>query len=301
MRSSGRDNTNNLHNYALIILDSCRYDTAHVAWPDLRALPAIGPLQKGRTFATWTQPAHLNFMTGRLPWVAPEHDEGCTFRSGGKEFYDNLAKWRMRIGPGVEEIVRPDMRLEVLLKSYGFYTKAIVSARPLGPGSLFSTLFDSYVFLDNYGPSAKKCLSHLIELPSPFFVLINLTETHFPYYYGAYDPQIEEIRMYGLAAQGRAANRGRAAEKILPDIELLNLMKERQIDALRYVDSQILGILDILPDSTYVTVTSDHGELFGESGQWGHGEVTDPVIFDVPLVEGWVPLSLARILPQSCE
>ena len=40
------------------------------------------------------------------------------------------------------------------------------------------------------------------------------------------------------------------------------------------------------PPGTWVTVTSDHGELFGEGGWFGHGPVVHEKVFEVPLVEG---------------
>jgi glucan phosphoethanolaminetransferase (alkaline phosphatase superfamily) len=33
-------------------------------------------------------------------------------------------------------------------------------------------------------------------------------------------------------------------------------------------------------------VTSDHGELFGEAGYFGHGPIAHDKVFEVPYVEG---------------
>ena len=33
------------------------------------------------------------------------------------------------------------------------------------------------------------------------------------------------------------------------------------------------GVFDLVPENTYVTITSDHGELFGEDGYFGHGPI----------------------------
>jgi len=40
------------------------------------------------------------------------------------------------------------------------------------------------------------------------------------------------------------------------------------------------------PENTYFIVTSDHGELFGEDGYFGHGPIMHEKCFEIPFVEG---------------
>jgi arylsulfatase A-like enzyme len=54
----------------------------------------------------------------------------------------------------------------------------------------------------------------------------------------------------------------------------------------RYLDGVFERLFDLLPANTYVTVTSDHGELFGEGGYFGHGPIQHDLVFEVPLIEG---------------
>jgi hypothetical protein len=42
----------------------------------------------------------------------------------------------------------------------------------------------------------------------------------------------------------------------------------------------------MVPPHTYVTVTADHGELFGEGGYFGHGPINHEKVYEVPFVEG---------------
>ena len=42
------------------------------------------------------------------------------------------------------------------------------------------------------------------------------------------------------------------------------------------------------PPNTWVIVTSDHGELFGEDGYFGHGPIAHEKVLEVPFVEGLV-------------
>jgi arylsulfatase A-like enzyme len=57
----------------------------------------------------------------------------------------------------------------------------------------------------------------------------------------------------------------------------------------RYLDGVFARLFDLLPDDTWVTVTSDHGELFGEERFFGHGPVMHEKVLEVPFVEGPVP------------
>ena len=49
------------------------------------------------------------------------------------------------------------------------------------------------------------------------------------------------------------------------------------------------SLFEILsPSNTYVTITADHGELFGENGYFGHGPIQHEKVFEVPFVEGLI-------------
>jgi glucan phosphoethanolaminetransferase (alkaline phosphatase superfamily) len=63
-------------------------------------------------------------------------------------------------------------------------------------------------------------------------------------------------------------------------------MRQRQIDAVKYLDSVVEELFDLAPKNTYVTLTSDHGELFGEDGYFGHGPIQHEKVLEVPFVEG---------------
>ena len=46
------------------------------------------------------------------------------------------------------------------------------------------------------------------------------------------------------------------------------------------------SLLERLPPNTWLIVTSDHGELFGEDGYFGHGPIQHEKVWEVPFVEG---------------
>ena len=57
------------------------------------------------------------------------------------------------------------------------------------------------------------------------------------------------------------------------DSQSLRELHGRQIEAVSYLDGVFKRLFDLLPANTWVIVTSDHGELFGEDRFFGHGPV----------------------------
>ena len=68
----------------------------------------------------------------------------------------------------------------------------------------------------------------------------------------------------------------------------LRSLHERQVAVLEYLDAVFEQLLERLPPSTWLIVTSDHGELFGEDGYFGHGPIAHDKVLEVPFVEGLV-------------
>ena len=66
----------------------------------------------------------------------------------------------------------------------------------------------------------------------------------------------------------------------------LDELRARQIYAVKYLDTVVEELFDLVPENTYITITSDHGELFGEDGYFGHGPIMHEKVFEVPFVEG---------------
>jgi len=70
------------------------------------------------------------------------------------------------------------------------------------------------------------------------------------------------------------------------DQDKLDQLRARQVDAVRYLDGVVAELFDQVPKNTHVIVTSDHGELFGEAGYFGHGPIMHDKCFEVPFLEG---------------
>ena len=84
----------------------------------------------------------------------------------------------------------------------------------------------------------------------------------------------------------RAAAENRTIEIPTYAPDLLLALRQRQIDSIRYLDAKIPKLLELLPRDTYMTITADHGDCFGEDGFVGHGEVWNKMVLEVPFVEG---------------
>ena len=86
------------------------------------------------------------------------------------------------------------------------------------------------------------------------------------------------------------------------DQEQLDELRQRQIDAVTYLDENVFPkLFDKLPPETWLVVTADHGELFGEEGFFGHGPVQHPKVTEVPFVEGLARLGLQRVFAVEVE
>jgi arylsulfatase A-like enzyme len=66
-------------------------------------------------------------------------------------------------------------------------------------------------------------------------------------------------------------------------------LRGRQVRAVSYLDGVMEKLFDSVPKDTWIIVTSDHGELFGEEGYFGHGPIAHEKVFEVPYVEARRP------------
>ena len=66
----------------------------------------------------------------------------------------------------------------------------------------------------------------------------------------------------------------------------MKMLRDRQIKAVKYLDRVVEELFDLVPENTYITITADHGELFGEGGFFGHGPIMHKKVFEVPFIEG---------------
>ena len=278
------------NNYVLLVLDSCRYDSMQRArTPNIDRL---GPVEQRWSYASWTAPSHFNLLMGLLPHVSPP---GVT--SSG---YYKIDIWRFRERLGIDAPNFKHMStaafLPKWLQSFGYRTHAIVSMPILWANGPINFGFDRYVVMPelNDFEAILPLLEFRPDCPAtgkarPSFYLLNTGATHYPYAepgstHGRHWPRKSGVRgVFERIAEIKTGERNEF------DADAMAELHGRQIAMVEHCDRVIGDLYRILPANTWLTITSDHGELFGEGGYFGHGPIQHPLVFSVPFVDGMVP------------
>jgi hypothetical protein len=283
---ANRDHLPRRNNYLLIVLDSCRYDSFIAARP--RTLRKLGKVEKRWSYASWTAPSHYNLLMGLMPHSSPK-------RVFASDYYSrDFLRFQERLGDASFEFrsLVPRLYLPSFLRdSLGYSTHALVSLPVLNPKTPLNSGFDRYWLMDKHN-DMRAMLGHLrFSDERPSFHLLNVGETHYPYALPG-EPQDEWPRISGVHGafkhldENITGGRLPARSSKFFDSKTLQLLRQRQIDAVKYLDRVFEELFDIVPPNTYITVTSDHGELFGEEGYFGHGPVHHEKVLEVFFVEG---------------
>lgn len=274
------------NNYIVVILDSCRYDSFLRACP--KVMTRLGAVEQRWSYASWTAPSHYNLLMGLLPHSSPRG----VYAS---EYYKrDFLKYNERFGCADFQFksLVPRMYLPTFLQDrLGYTTHALVSMPVLNPKTILNTSFDSFKLMEHHNDMRAMVREMKLSGEQPSFYLLNVGETHYPYalpgeppetwpkisgVHGIFQHLDDEIVGGQLVEQGRD----------FFDQAKLKILQDRQIEAVRHVDRVVEELFDLLPANTYVTITADHGELFGEDGFFGHGPIQHEKVFEVPFVEG---------------
>jgi hypothetical protein len=272
-------------NYVLIVLDSCRYDSFTAARP--ATMRKLGPLERRWSYASWTAPSHYNLLMGLMPHSSPRNILAAEYYQ--REFLE----FNRRLGLENLEFKSflPRLYLPVLLRKLGYRTRAMVSLPVLNPATILNTGFDSWELMERHNDMRAMLPKLDFSEEAPTFWLLNTGETHYPYALPG-EPPGEWPRISGVHGVFRHLDELIVGGK-LPrarrgtfSASKLAALRGRQIAAVRYLDGVVEELFDLLPKNTYVTITSDHGELFGEDGYFGHGPIQHEKVFEVPFLEG---------------
>lgn len=274
------------HNYILVVFDSCRYDSFVKARP--AAMRKLGRLERRWSYASWTAPSHYNLLMGLMPHTSPAH----VFAS---EYYKrDFLRFNERLGStGIEfKSLVPRLYLPPFLRdTLGYATHAMVSLPVLNPKTPLNQGFDTFLLMERHNDMRAMVRAMKFDEDKPSFYLLNVGETHYPYALPD-EPEDEWPRIHGvhgvfkhLDDQVVGGKLAKPKDKFF-DTRQLRALRQRQVRAVRYLDTVVEEMFDLLPRDTYVTITSDHGELFGEDGYFGHGPILHPKVLEVPFLEG---------------
>jgi len=276
----------NRNNYVLIVFDSCRYDSFLRARPG--TIKKLGQIERRWSYATWTGPSHYNLLSGLLPHSSPRHVYASEYYK--KEFL----KFNERLGTDNIEFksLIPNLYFPLFLKeSLGYRTHAMVSLPVLNPKTILNSGFDSFELMEKHNDMRAMLRNMSFSDEQPSFYLLNVGETHYPYALPDEPPELWP-RISGVHGVFKHLDDHVVGGKLVVgeekffDSTRLKQLRDRQIEAVRYLDRVVEELFDHLPHNTYVTITSDHGELFGEGGYFGHGPIQHKKVLEVPFVEG---------------
>ena len=272
-------------NLVVVVLDSLRYDSWAEARPD--ALERLGTVERRWSYATWTAPSHYNLLMGLLPHTSPPEVYASEY------YKQDFLRYADRLNV-------PDMEFRKLLPSIflptylrnglGYSTHARVSMPVLNKHTLINRDFDSYELMPKHNDMAAMLPELHFDDSQPSFHLLNVGETHYPYARPDEDPS-DWPHISGVHGVFKQLDGGTVAGDAVDffDQTALRRLHDRQIDVLTYLDGVFARLFDQLPSNTWVVVTSDHGELFGEDRFFGHGPIMHEKVLEVPFVEGIVP------------
>lgn len=274
------------NNYILVVFDSCRYDSFVRARP--KTMKKLGKVERRWSYASWTSPSHYNLLIGLMPHLSPKHVYASEY------YKKDFLQFNERLGCRDIQFrsLVPRLYLPVFLnESLGYRTHAMVSLPVLNPKTVLNQGFDSYKLMDQHNDMRAMVRQLKFSANRPSFYLLNVGETHYPYALPD-EPEDEWPRISGvhgvfkhlddLVVGGKLR---KSKEKFFDDAKMEELRK-RQVRAVGYLDKVVEELFDVVPKNTYITITADHGELFGEDGYFGHGPIHHEKVWEVPFVEG---------------
>jgi Sulfatase len=274
------------NNYVLVIFDSCRYDSWVKARP--RVIRKLGTVEKRWSYASWTSPSHYNFLIGLMPHRSPKHVFASEYyQREFVQFNERLGCRDFEFKSLIPRLYLPDFLRETL----GYRTHAMVSLPVLNPRTVLNQGFDTYSLMPKHNDMRAMVREMRFSKERPSFYLLNVGETHYPYALPD-EPPDEWPRISGVHGVFKHLDDHIVGGKLVSRKERffnqtkLDMLRKRQVEAVRYLDGVVEELFDIVPKDTYVTITADHGELFGEEGYFGHGPVQHEKVFEVPFVEG---------------
>lgn len=274
------------NNFVLVVLDSCRYDSLVTAGP--KVMTRLGEVEQRWSYASWTSPSHYNLLIGLMPHSSPKNVYASEYyKSDFLKFNERLGLTDFQFKSLIPKLYMPAFLKETL----NYRTNAMVSLPVLNPKTILNHGFDTFRLMDKHNDMRAMVREMTFPDDQPSFYLLNVGETHYPYAL-PHEPPNEWPRISGVHGVFKHLDDELVGGKLTTadtkffDNVKLRALQDRQIEAVRYLDNVIEELFDIVPDNTWITITADHGELFGEDGYFGHGPVRHDAVLEVPFLEG---------------
>jgi len=269
-----------------IIMDSCRFDSYKAA--STPNMDRLGMAECRYSYASWTSPSHYAILMGMVPHTSPKG----VFAS--EVYKQEFAKWvdRLAISDLSFKTFVPHLSLPKVLQDQGYETIARVSMPVLNQLTSINRFFDDYKLMSNHNDFASMVAEVELFEDEPRFYFFNLGETHYPYMLSGENlPHISGVHGVFKHMDEDLKTTSDPNEKTFFEPAEMEALHEQQIRCVEYVDNLIGELFAKCPANTHFIITADHGELFGESGYFGHGPVMHEKCFEVPFLEGLCPQS----------
>jgi len=178
-----------------------------------------------------------------------------------------------------------------LRDTLGYRTNAMVSLPVLNPKTILNNGFDRYQLMEKHNDMRAMVKQMTFSEEQPSFYLLNVGETHYPYALPD-EPADQWPRISGVHGVFKHLDDEVVGGKLLVkkdkffDNKKMDALRQRQVEAVKYLDRVVEELFDMVPKNTYITILADHGELFGEDGYFGHGPIHHEKVWEVPFVEG---------------
>ena len=278
------------NNLVWIIFDSCRWDTfAAARTPNISRL---GRAERRYSYASWTVPSHAVYIMGVSPHASPRN----VFASD--VYKKDFANWSTRLNiPDISfRGFVPQLSLPSFLRQQGYRTNALVSLPVLNQTTILNAHFDRYQLMKSHNDLGAIIDELKFDPAQPSFYFINTGETHYPYTIPGETAEDLPI-LHGVHGVFKHMDDVMVEGKESPDDiwekfftqERMAGLKVKQQKNVEYLDGLFAKLYDVCPPNTHIMVTSDHGELFGEDGYFGHGPIMHEKVFEVFFVEGRRP------------
>jgi arylsulfatase A-like enzyme len=292
-------------NVLLIIFDTVRGldynggDALASYFPRLSRRAASGiRFERAFSAAPWTLPSHATMFTGRWP-----HEHRANWDHPLDHRYPTLAEAMTRAGyvtAGFAANKAFTTRATGLSRGFQVYRDYLISPgevvrsstvlRLLAETGRFRRIVGEYQALarKNADQVNREVLDWLPRHGErPYFAFLNYFDAHGPYL--PPPPFDSALKVMIRAHGGRQRWFEHDFSKQLPPPDILLEAKTAYLGGLSYLDDRVDALLDSLEQhgwlrNTWVILTADHGEEFGEHGRLGHGHNLYRTLVQVPLV-----------------
>jgi arylsulfatase A-like enzyme len=267
----------------LIVLDTTRADRLSIYGHTRPVSPNLEEFARDSVVyerawspASWTLPSHASLLTGQYPTA---HGARITPFTDATSTGENPAHLR-------EDAVT----LAELLRERGYRAAAFAGAGWLAPEFGLLQGYEVRDAVNNRTLPAEqisqRAIAWLESVPreQPVHLLVNYFDPHFPY-----DPKPPYDRYARGKPDVKVPGLGDIFGKKPPSAEQLAKMLDLYDGEIEYMDHHLGRLFDALQrlgryDDAMIVVISDHGELFGEHGDSGHGAWLWEELVRIPLI-----------------